>query len=298
MKKMFILLILLVFISPAYATTAYKWVNKEGVVNYTDDYSNVPPEYRARVSKEVMEETPSVGVSTSPQATPQKIEEAKTDIYGSGETYRREKIRFWKKQLLEATENYETVYKKFMEQSERLVRVNFGSKTQYQMGTYDLSGLTQQLEEYRAKIVKAEKMLDELSKEAEEAKVNPEWLEPKNARPAQEIASTEKEEINTDLYGRDKVWWREKVGPWKEQLEEATKNYEKVQEEFMKQGEALGPFRWGRLSLTQYQMVSSRLNGLNAQMARYQAQIAGANEMLGKLSREAKETKADPEWLN
>jgi hypothetical protein len=32
-------------------------------------------------------------------------------------------------------------------------------------------------------------------------------------------------------------------------------------------------------------------------MARYQAQIAEANEMLGKLSREAKEAKADPAWL-
>jgi chromosome segregation ATPase len=297
MKKVLILLILLVFTSPAYAATAYKWADKEGVVNYTDDYGNIPPEYRGRVSTEVMEETPSVGVPTSPQVTPQKIEEAKTNIYGRDETWWRERVRFWKEQLLEATENYENVYKEFMEQAESLVRVRFGSKTQYEMGSYALRGLTQQLEEYRAKIVKAEKMLDELSKEAEEAKANLESLEPKIARPAQEIASTEKEEISTDLYGRDKIWWREKISPWKEQLKEATKNYERVQEEFIKQGGELGPFRWGRLSLTQYQMISSRLNGLNAQMARYQAQIAEANEMLGKLSKEAKETKADPAWL-
>jgi DNA repair exonuclease SbcCD ATPase subunit len=165
------------------------------------------------------------------------------------------------------------------------------------MGSYSLRGLTQQLEEYRTKIVKAEKMLDELSKEAEEAKANLESPEPKIARPAQEIASNEKEEINTDLYGRDKTWWREKISPWKEQLKEASKNYERVQEEFIKQGGELGPFRWGGLSLTQYQFISLRLNGINDQMARYQAQIAEANEMLGKLSREATETKADPAWL-
>ena len=87
MRKMLIPLILLVFISPAYAATAYKWVDKEGVVNYTDDYSNIPPEYRARVSTEGMEETPSVGVTTSAQGTPPKTEVAKTDIYGSGEPY-------------------------------------------------------------------------------------------------------------------------------------------------------------------------------------------------------------------
>jgi chromosome segregation ATPase len=298
MRKILILLILLVFVSPAYAATAYKWVDKEGVVNFTDDYSNVPPEYRARVSTEVMGETPSVGVPTSPQAAPQKIEEAKTDIYGLGETNGGEKVRFWKEQLSEATENYENVYKEFMGQAESLVRVRFGSKTQYEMGSYALRALARQLQEYRAKIVKAEEMLDELSKETEEAKANLESLEPKIARPAQEIVPTEKEGINTDIYGRDKTWWREKISPWKEQLKEATKNYERVREEFIKQGGELGPFRWGRLSLTQYQFISLRLNDLNDQMAKYQAQIAEADEMLGKLSKEAIETKADPAWLN
>jgi len=297
MEKVLILLILLAFASPSYAATAYKWVDKEGVVSFTDDYSNVPPEYRARVSTEVMEETPSVGVPTSAQATPPKIEVVKTNSYGSGEPYWMEKVRFWRKQLSEATENYEKVYKEFMGQAESLVRVRFGSKTQYEMGSYALRGLARQLEEYRAKIVEAEKMLDQLSKEAEDAKANLESLEPKIARPAKGIAPTEKEEINTDIYGRDKTWWREKISPWREQLKEATKNYERVREEFIKQGGELGPFRWGGLSLTQYQFISLRLNGLNGQMARYQAQIAEANEMLGKLSREAIETKADPAWL-
>jgi len=297
MKKVFILLILLAFASPAYAVTAYKWVDKEGVVNFTDDYSNVPSEYSAQISTEVMEEIPSVGVPTSVQATPPKIEVAKTDIYGSGEPYWMEKVRFWRKELSEATENYENVYKEFMGQAESSVRVRFGSKTQYKMGSYALSGLTRQLEEYRAKIVKAEKMLDELSKGAEEAKANLEPLEPRIARPTQKIVPAEREEINMDIYGRDKSWWREKIYPWREQLKEASKNYGRVREEFVKQAEELSPSRWGGLSLTQYQFISLRLNGINDQMARYQAQIAEANEMLGKLSREAMETKADPAWL-
>jgi chromosome segregation ATPase len=286
MKKFLILLILLTFASPAYTATTYKWVDEKGVLGFTDDPGIIPREYRDKASMEVTEETPSVGVIASPQATP-----------GLGETYRTEKVRFWKEQLLEATENYEKVYKEFMEQAESVVRVKFGSKTQYEIGSFTLRGLAQKLEEYRAKIVKAEKMLDELSREAEEAKSNLESLEPKISRPAQEIAPTEREDLNTDLYGRNKTWWREKVSPWKEQLKEATKNYERVREEFIKQGGELGPFRWGRLSLTQYQFISLRLNDLNDQMARHQVQIAEANEMLGNLSREAKETKADPAWL-
>ncbi len=297
MKKVPILLILLAFASPSYAATVYKWVDKAGVVSFTDDYSNVPPEYRAQVSTEVMVETPSIGVPTSAQATPPKTEVAKTDSYGSGEPYRMEKVSFWKEQLSEATENYENVYKEFMGQAESSVRVRYGSRTQYKMSSYALSGLTGQLEEYRAKIVKAEKMLDELSKGAEEAKANLEPVEPRIARPAQEIVPTEREEINMDIYGRDKTWWREKIYPWREQLKEASKNYGRVREEFVEQAEELSPSRWGGLSLTQYQFISLRLNGINDQMAKYQAQIAEANEMLGKLSREAMETKADPAWL-
>jgi hypothetical protein len=52
MKKLLILLIILIFTIPAYAATIYKWVDKDGVVNFTDDLSKVPPSYRDRVEKE------------------------------------------------------------------------------------------------------------------------------------------------------------------------------------------------------------------------------------------------------
>jgi len=296
MLKFIILLILLTFTTPAYAATIYKWVDKDGVVNYTDDYSQVPALYHGRV--EALEFfTERVSPAQNRQTTSGIKEEMRADAYGRDETWWRGKVRPWKEQLKEATENYENVHKEFMEQAEGLVRVKFGSKTQYQMVSYALSQLTQKMEEYRAQIAKAEEMLGELSKEAEKANANPEWLEPGIAHPDQNIASTKKEELNADLYGRDKTWWEEKVRPWKEQEREATENYGKAQEEFVKQGERLGPFRFGRLSLTQYQMISSRLNVLNDQIGKYQAQIAEAKEMLEKLSKEANEAKANPDWL-
>jgi chromosome segregation ATPase len=286
---------LIVFISPAYAATIYRWVDEKSVVNFTDDYNRVPLAFHNRVEKEYLQED-GTPIPVQEMTTKTK-EQIKTDIYGRDETWWREKVRPWKKLIEEATKNYENVHKDFMVHAEGLVRVKFGSKTQYQMVSYALSGLTQQLEAYRAQIAKAEGMLDDLSKEAEKAKANPEWLEPEIDHPVQKIASTEKEEMNTDLYGRDKTWWKERVRPWKVLLEEATKNYGKVQEEFVKQGEGLGPFRFGGLSLTQYQMISSRLNVLNDQMGKYQAQIAEAKEMSEKFSKEAIETKADPAWL-
>lgn len=175
MRKMFMILILLVFISPAYATTAYKWVNKEGVVNYTDDYGNVPPEYRARVSTEIMDETPSVGVPTSTPTTPQKIEEAKTDIYGLGEIWWRQKAHPWKEQLKEATANYETTNMKIIERAEALSR-KYWSPTQYKMNMVDLEKLKEERLKYQAQIAEAKEMLERISKEAVEAKANLNWL--------------------------------------------------------------------------------------------------------------------------
>lgn len=65
----------------------------------------------------------------------------------------------------------------------------------------------------------------------------------------------------------------------------------------MEQAEGLGEFKFGRLSLTQYQMLSYRLEILNKKMETYQGQITEANEMLSRLFQEAKGTKADPAWL-
>jgi hypothetical protein len=115
--------------------------------------------------------------------------------------------------------------------------------------------------------------------------------------PALDMAAKTKEEIKADIYGRDVSWWEEKVRPWKEQLKETIDKFEEARDSFVKQAEGLGPFMFGRLSLTQYQMISSRLVVSNDQMAKYETQITEAKAMLAKLLKEAKETKADPTWL-
>ena len=50
MKKLIVLLFTLIFASSASATI-YKWIDKGGVVSFTDDYSKVPPIYRESVEE-------------------------------------------------------------------------------------------------------------------------------------------------------------------------------------------------------------------------------------------------------
>jgi len=176
MKKLLILLILLTFASPAYAATTYKWIDEKGVLGFTDDFSIIPPECRARVSTEVMEDTPSVGLSVSPQAIAQKIEEAKAGIHGLSEPYWRERVRPWKDQLKEATENYERVYKKFMESAEALSQRRYGSRTQIKMNIIELDRLNMERMGYEAQIEEAREKLARISNEAKESGVDPEWI--------------------------------------------------------------------------------------------------------------------------
>jgi hypothetical protein len=179
MRNVLILLILFIFVSPAYAattySTTYRWIDEKGVVGFTDDFNIIPPEYRDKVSKEVMEETSPVGVTASSEAIPQKIEEAKTDIYGLGEIWWKEKTHPWKEQLKEATANYETTNIKIIERAEALSR-KYWSPTQYKMNMVDLEKLKEERLKYQAQIAEAKEKLEGIAKEAVEAKADLNWL--------------------------------------------------------------------------------------------------------------------------
>ncbi len=266
------------FSAPTYGATVYKWVDEKGVVNFTDEYKRVPLAFRNLVkTEEYLQEKPP---SIPPQRIAAEIEEqVKTGSYDQD---------YWSKQLDEATLNYEKAREELLQEGERLVWHRYGSKTQYQMFTAELPGITQRLETYREQMIEAKAMLDKVTEEGQETK---------DDHGERVVISVKNGKVEADRYGRDERWWKEKVRPWKEQLEEATQKYEKVCETFVKRVEGLGPFMFGRLSLTQYQMISSRLTELSGRMTMYESQIAEAKGMLAKLSKEAKETGADPAWL-
>jgi hypothetical protein len=174
MRKSLIFLILLIFISPAYAHTFYKWVDEKGIVNYTDDYDHIPSAYRDRVEIEwVHEEGSSPPIQ---KMTPQKREEMKTDIYGQDEAYWRGKVHPWKEFLKTAEANYDRAHNKLMKKVEELSQRRFWSPTQYKQNIIQLDRFKEEMMKYQAQIAEAEEMLEKLSKEAKEAKANPEWL--------------------------------------------------------------------------------------------------------------------------
>ena len=178
MKPLVIFLILLVFIWPAhgFAFTAYKWMDEKGVVNFSDDLGRVPSQYQDRVKEEVVDDKANREMNSPPQPMLTKEEGRTTDIYGLSGGYWKERVRPWKDQLKEATENYEKMQKKFLESAEELSQRRYGSRTQYKMNIIELDRLNKERMGYQAQIVEAKEMLARISREAGESGADPEWF--------------------------------------------------------------------------------------------------------------------------
>ena len=169
-----IFIIMFLMTSTVQAHIFYKWVDKDGAENYTDDYSKIPSAYRDRIDiLYIHEEGSSPPVQ---KMTPQKGEEIRKDMYGRDETWWREKVRPWKKRLMDAELNYERAHGKFMQKSMELSRRRFGSPTQYKTNIIELDRFKEEMINYQAQIAEVHEILGKLFKEAEASKANPDWL--------------------------------------------------------------------------------------------------------------------------
>jgi hypothetical protein len=160
--------------STVQAHTVYKWVDRKGIVSYSDDYDNIPPAYRDQVEIEwVHEEGSSV---PSQKVVPQKSEETKTDIYGQDEAYWKGKVRPWKEFLKTAEANYDRAHEKFMGKAMELSRMRFAGRGQHRIKIIELDNAKGEMVKYADQIEEAKEGLEKILKEAREAKADPDWL--------------------------------------------------------------------------------------------------------------------------
>ena len=176
MKKVLIsIFVLWVLVSTGYGATVYKWVDKDGVVNFTDDYTQIPPQYRNQVQKEELGESMKVETTAPSPVSTQKSKMPEVDIFAMGEDYWRAKVQPWQKQLKEATENIGSINRKISDSLDEEAGKSLG-RTQWNIGLAYRKQLTDERSKYEAQVREANEMLSRIAKEAEEAKANPEWL--------------------------------------------------------------------------------------------------------------------------
>ncbi len=199
----FATIFLFLLIPGAYGAEVYMWTDTNGVAHFTDELSNVPPSYQNKVA--VREYPSTSGTAAQPEqmiprpalkgeetervdvygqsAKGQVVweerrekEEVNVDLFDRGESYWRSKVRPWVERLNEARANYQVAHDEFMRRAEELSAMRFGSPTQYKMKIGDLDEARDEMLKYQAQIAEAEGELEKITKEAQEAKVNPEWL--------------------------------------------------------------------------------------------------------------------------
>ena len=179
MKRILSIILFFLLMSMAYGTNIYKWVDKDGVVNFADDMNQVPSIYRDKAEvREYLSEggTPIHLQELTPKIIPKNKEELRVDIFGQDETYWKGKVRPWKERLKEATANYQKEHRQFMQKADELSEMRFGSPTQYKKKIIELDGSKDEMTKYQAQMAEAKEMLKKISKEAEGAKADPEWL--------------------------------------------------------------------------------------------------------------------------
>ncbi len=77
-------------------------------------------------------------------------------------------------------------------------------------------------------------------------------------------------------------------------IKDATANLESVNNKIIERSENA---TWKNWSPAQYKMNIVELDKLKEERSKYQAQADEAKEMLANLAKEAKEAKADPQWI-
>ena len=258
----------------------YKWIDDRGTIHFTDDYSNIPSSDRERLKVEIRKDIREEETLSGPQKIIPGVKEerSKAVISREEEVWREEKMRSSMKKLEEATANYESAQKRYLEKSEELSRRKFGSPTMYKFDIIQLDALNQERMKYKAQMEEADEKLRKLSK--------PDlWG----------AATVMGEEKTTDIYGIGEDWWRERVRPWKERWEELDASYGNAEKNFMEKAEDLSKRRYGNRHTIKAKIIE--LDRANKEALKYQAQIAENEEVLERISKDADESMADPEWI-
>jgi len=257
----------------------YKWVDEKGTVHFTDDYGNIPSSYRNGLKVEIRKETRPEEVSKPQEAVAKGSQSRSKEIDSKeGGDWVSEKLAGRIKELEEATANYESAQKMFLEKADQLSRRRFGSPTMYKFAILELNRLNAIRAEYKAQLEEAGEIVEKLS----------------NAD-AWEAVSVVGAGKDRDMHGMGEDWWRDRVRPWKEKLDDLKARYETAEKIFEERAEDLSRRGFGNRQTIKSKIIE--LDASKQDVLKYQGEIAETEETLDRISKDAEESKADPDWL-
>jgi hypothetical protein len=163
----------------------YKWKDDKGVVHFTDDPGRIPEKYQGKAQTGPVESPPAPPpqAPSSPQSVPPrtaptpaaKAGDGYRDSAGRDESYWKDRVDQWKKNLASAQEKEQALRLRYNELTERANSTkNQGEKYQLRQ---ERDQVKVEIDQQRIKIEEAKKMLEKtIPEEAGLFKAKPEWV--------------------------------------------------------------------------------------------------------------------------
>jgi len=179
---------LLVLPVMVFGQDSYRWVDEKGTINFTDDPTLVPEEYRSRVQPKnpPKESSPSsvAPAAGAPQpATPQEQGEVtpkKKDMLGRDEEWWRAKVKEWSDKLAEAQKGSEAAQTALRGKAKELEDSKFKPLHLQRNLKAEMKTLEEKAKEWDKQVDQAKNTLEKaLPKEVQDYGADPAWLKPK-----------------------------------------------------------------------------------------------------------------------
>jgi len=173
MKRIFVIILFVLFISEIAFAQVYKWVDEKGVVYFTDDITQVPEKYRPKAER--------MGLSEDKEETKVEAEsrekkgEAYRDRLGRGQDYWKGRVEEWRRKLREAQVKLEALRVKYNELTERF---NDSKSTAERANIRkERDQVKSEMDQSKIQIEEAKEMLEKkIPEEADLYKAKPEWV--------------------------------------------------------------------------------------------------------------------------
>lgn len=173
MKK-YIFIIILIILSTSFSIAeVYKWVDDQGVVHFTDDFTQIPEKYRPKIEK--MEMSNEKVEPETEKEPPSKKKDTYKDRLGRGEEYWKGIVGEWSKKLKILQEKVESLRIKYNEVTEKIN--NSKSSVERSNLRRERDQIKNEMDQNKSQIEKAKYMLEKkIPEDAELYKAKPEWV--------------------------------------------------------------------------------------------------------------------------
>jgi len=176
-KKILILSFILVNYNIIANAQIFKWVDEKGVVNYTDDYSNIPKKYIKNVEKidvSINNSEINKDKQFSGESKKKNFEQYK-DTLGRGEDYWRNRVNELRNRIIKVQETIEFLRGKYNKLTEKYNE----SKSSIEKANLrrQRDSVKDEMEKYKKELEEVRITLDQkIPEEAELYKAKPEWI--------------------------------------------------------------------------------------------------------------------------